>query len=65
MHFQVHAWIFAQLNFSQAPSSIFVSVAFTKVLIKDLVRILIHVCVKYRTVRYLLSMCLVIGERGL
>ena len=47
MFFQVHAWIFAQLIFFQGPLSIFVSVTFTEVLMKDLTRMLIHVRKNY------------------
>ena len=46
MFFQVHARIFAQLVFFQSPSSLFVSVAFTEVLMNDLACMLIHVSKK-------------------
>ena len=59
---------FAQLIFFQAPSSILVSVTFTEVLMKDLARMLIHVrkILNCRvSFKMLLSMCLVIIEKGL
>ena len=44
MFSEAEAWIFVQLISFQAPSSIFVSFLFNQVLMKDLVRMLIHVC---------------------
>ena len=54
--------------FFQAPSSVFVSVTFTEVLMKDLARMLIHVRkTKNSRVAFkmMLSMCLVFVEKGL
>ena len=61
MFFQSARCIFTWLIFFQAPSSIFVLVTFTEVLMKDLSRTLIHRVF----FKMLLSMCLVIVEKGL
>ena len=67
MFFEVHAWIFVQYVFSGTFIN-FCLMMFTKIMMKDLARILIHVRKLFNcsvSFKMLLSMCLVIVVKEL